>query len=282
MFKQHMCNMKNGLLLIVLLSTGLFTKAQDLSLFKKEWLFQSGDTLPYRILLPQNFDANKKYPLVLFLHGRGESGTDNEKQLVHGAKLFLADSNRNNFPAIVVFPQCPVNSYWSNVQMVAEGSKSASRSFYFTKEGEATGAMKMVMALMGNLFARFKIQENQVYVMGLSMGGMGTFEVVRRMPNTFAAAIPICGGANPATAGSLTKTNWWVFHGGKDDVVLPKYSEDMVKAMKRYRVPVKFTLYPEANHNSWDPAFAEPELLKWLFKQKKKAEPVYNERGGGN
>ncbi|MFD2919074.1 alpha/beta hydrolase-fold protein [Terrimonas rubra] len=274
--------MKNGLLLIVLLSTGLFTKAQDLSLFKKEWLFQSGDTLPYRILLPQNFDANKKYPLVLFLHGRGESGTDNEKQLVHGAKLFLADSNRNNFPAIVVFPQCPVNSYWSNVQMVAEGSKSASRSFYFTKEGEATGAMKMVMALMGNLFARFKIQENQVYVMGLSMGGMGTFEVVRRMPNTFAAAIPICGGANPATAGSLTKTSWWVFHGGKDDVVLPKYSEDMVKAMKRYRVPVKFTLYPEANHNSWDPAFAEPELLKWLFKQKKKAEPVYNERGGGN
>lgn len=274
--------MKNWLLLIVLLSTGLFTRAQDLSLFKKEWLFQSGDTLPYRILLPKNFDANKKYPLILFLHGRGESGTDNEKQLVHGAKLFLADSNRNNFPAIVVFPQCPVNSYWSNVQMVAEGSKSASRSFYFTKEGEATGAMKMVMALMGNLFTRFKIQEKQVYVMGLSMGGMGTFEIVRRMPNTFAAAIPICGGANPATAGSLSKTSWWVFHGGKDDVVLPKYSEDMVKAMKRYRVPVTFTLYPEANHNSWDPAFAEPELLKWLFKQKKKAEPVYNEGGGGN
>lgn len=269
-------------LLIVLVSATLLTSAQDLSLFKKEWLFQSGDTLPYRILLPKNFDATKKYPLIMFLHGRGESGSDNEKQLVHGAKLFLADSNRNNFPAIVVFPQCPVNSYWSNVQMVAEGSKGAARSFYFTKDGEATQAMKMVMALMGNLYARYKIQDNQVYIMGLSMGGMGTFELVRRMPNTFAAAVPICGGANTATAGSLTKTNWWVFHGGKDDVVLPKYSEDMVKSMKKYRVPVKFTLYPQANHNSWDPAFTEPDLLKWLFKQKKKPEPTHNEQYGGN
>lgn len=270
------------LLLIVLAATTLFASAQDFSLFKKEWLFQSGDTLPYRILLPKDFDAAKKYPLIMFLHGRGESGTDNEKQLTHGAKLFLADSNRNNFPAIVVFPQCPVNSYWSNVQMVAAGSKNAARTFYFTKEGEATVAMKMVMSLMHNLSVRYKLLENQVYVMGLSMGGMGTFELVRRMPNTFAAAIPICGGANPATAGSLTKTNWWVFHGGKDDVVLPEYSENMVKAMKRYRASVKFTLFPTANHNSWDPAFAQPDLLTWLFKQKKKAEPVRNENYGGN
>jgi predicted peptidase len=275
--------MKNRLFLFtVLFFTVVAARAQDMSLFKKEWLFQAGDTLPYRILLPENYDASKKYPLIIFLHGRGESGTDNEKQLTHGAKLFTADSNRRNYPAIVVFPQCPVNSYWSNVQMVAEGSKSAARTFYFTKEGETTVAMKMVMALTGNLFTRFKIQENQVYVMGLSMGGMGTFELVRRMPNTFAAAIPICGGANPATAGSLTRTSWWVFHGGKDDVVLPKYSEEMVKAMKRYRVPVTFTLFPDANHNSWDPAFAQPGLLKWLFKQKKKAEPVRNENSGGN
>ncbi len=277
-----MYNIKAKLLLIVLLGTTLFASAQDLSLFKKEWLFQSGDTLPYRILLPKNFDATKKYPLIMFLHGRGESGTDNEKQLTHGAKLFLADSNRNNFPAIVVFPQCPVNSYWSNVQMVAQGSKTATRSFYFTKDGEATQAMKMVIALMGNIYTRFKIQENQVYVMGLSMGGMGTFELVRRLPNTFAAAVPICGGANTSTAGSLTKTNWWVFHGGKDDIVLPEYSEDMVKAMKKYRVPVKFTLYPNANHNSWDPTFAEPDLLKWLFKQKRKQEPIRSENYGGN
>ncbi len=273
--------MKKLFFFAVLISAVFAGKAQDYSLFKKEWLFQSGDTLPYRLLLPENFDPNKKYPLILFLHGRGESGTDNEKQLTHGAKLFLADSNRKNFPAIVVFPQCASNSYWSNVQTVTEGSKQSVRTFYFLKEGEASSSMKMVMYLLTNLFSRFKIQSDQVYAMGLSMGGMGTFEIVRRMPTTFAAAIPICGGAHPATAGQLKKTNWWVFHGGKDDVVLPAYSENMVKAMKKYSVPVKFTLYPEANHNSWDAAFAEPDLLKWLLKQKRKPEINHYERDGG-
>ena len=105
--------------------------------------------------------------------------------------------------------------------------------------------------------------------MGLSMGGMGTFELVRRKPGVFAAAIPICGGANPATAKQLRKTTWWVFHGAKDDVVLPGFSENMVAALKKAKANVQFTLYPNANHNSWDPAFAEPNLLRWLFAQKK-------------
>ena len=101
------------------------------------------------------------------------------------------------------------------------------------------------------------------------MGGMGTFEIVRRNPNLFAAAIPICGGANPATASKLKKTDWWVFHGAKDDVVPPHLSEDMVNALKKEKASVKFTVYPEANHNSWDSAFAEPDFLSWLFAQKK-------------
>ena len=101
------------------------------------------------------------------------------------------------------------------------------------------------------------------------MGGMGTFEIVRRNPKLFAAAFPICGGGEPTTASVMKKTKWWVFHGGKDDVVPPGLSEKMVDALKAAKASVKFTLYPDANHNSWDPAFAEPELLPWLFKQKK-------------
>ena len=101
------------------------------------------------------------------------------------------------------------------------------------------------------------------------MGGMGTFEIVRRNPKLFAAAFPICGGGEPTTASVMKKTKWWVFHGGKDDVVPPELSEKMVDALKAAKAAVKFTLYPDANHNSWDPAFAEPELLSWLFKQKK-------------
>ena len=99
------------------------------------------------------------------------------------------------------------------------------------------------------------------------MGGMGTFEIVRRNPKLFAAAFPICGGAHPAIASKLKKTKWWVFHGGKDDIVLPRYSEEMVKALEGVKATVKYTLYPNANHNSWDPAFAEPGLLSWLFSQ---------------
>ncbi len=243
--------------------------AQDTSLYEKYWFVQSGDTMPYRILFPENYDASKSYPLVLFLHGRGESGDDNEKQLTHGARLFLRDSIRKKYPAIVVFPQCSNKSYWSNVQAVMQGSKTGKRTFYFVPDGEPTSAMQQVLNLVDNILLRYRITKEQVYVMGLSMGGMGTFEIVKRKPKLFAAAIPICGGANPATAKQLRKTKWWIFHGAKDDVVSPSFSEAMVEALRMKNASVKFTLYPAANHNSWDAAFAEPQLLSWLFSQKK-------------
>ncbi len=243
--------------------------AQDLSTYKKNWFIQNGDTLPFRVLWPENYDSTQNYPLVLFLHGRGESGTDNEKQLVHGAKMFLLDSIRKNYPAIVVFPQCAENSYWSNVHTIASGSKAGARSFYFVADGPPSKAMQLLLGLTEHLLQNYPVDKERIYVMGLSMGGMGTFELVRRKPETFAAAIPICGGAHPATARVMRKTAWWIFHGGKDNVVLPEYSITMVEALKKQRSKVLFTLYPEANHNSWDPAFAEPLLMSWLFSKKK-------------
>ena len=222
--------------------------------------------MPYRILLPEKFDRSKRYPLVVFLHGSGERGSDNEKQLIHGAKLFLDPENRRNYPAIVVFPQCAGAGFWSNTQFLFNDKDE--RSFYFLTRGEPSGSMKLLQALIANLFVQYKIKKDQVYAMGISMGGMGTFELVNRMPHTFAAAIPICGGAHPSTAANLKNTGWWIFHGARDDIVPSKYSENMVKAMKRHGVPVKFTLYPDADHNSWDPALSEPTILKWLFSKK--------------
>ncbi|WP_409966415.1 hypothetical protein PIECOFPK_00437 [Mycovorax composti] len=245
--------------------TGL--QAQQFELFEKHSFVQGSDTLPYRVLLPENYDASKKYPLVLFLHGAGERGSDNEKQLTHGAALFLQKENRSQFPAIVVFPQCSRASFWSNVKI---SSDENGRRFDFEDGGTPTVAMKLVMGLLEQLMVQYPIQKKQVYVMGLSMGGMGTFELVNRKPDLFAAAVPICGGANPIIAKNLKSVKWWVFHGAKDDVVPPKYSEAMVTAMKSQKVDVKFTLYPETNHNSWDATFAEPELLPWLFSCKRK------------
>jgi predicted peptidase len=241
--------------------------AQNLALFEKHVLIQNTDTLPYRLLLPENYDASKKYPLIFFMHGAGERGNDNEKQLVHGAGLFLREDVRKDFPAIIVFPQCPTNSFWSSVKI--DTDKSGKRSFGFNKNAEPSIAMKMANDLLHQIIKQYPIQKKKVYVGGLSMGGMGTFELAWRNPKLFAAAFPICGGGDPATAKSIRKIEWWVFHGAKDDVVPPSYSETMVNALKAAKADVRFTLYPNANHNSWDPAFAEPQLLPWLFSQKR-------------
>lgn len=255
-------------LVSLLLITSFTSSAQDLSQYEKHWFVEGTDTLPYRVLLPKNYDAKKKYPLIYFLHGAGERGNDNEKQLVHGAKLFLKEEVREDYPAIVVFPQCGVNSFWSNVKFGVD-TATKKRTFIFQQEGAPTVSMKLAEALLLKLLKEYPVNKKKVYAGGLSMGGMGTFEIVRRHPGLFAAAFPICGGGNHATAEKIRKINWWVFHGAKDDVVPPVYSEIMVRALGAAKADVKFTLYPNANHNSWDPAFAEPDLLKWLFAQKK-------------
>ncbi len=237
---------------------------------KKEWVSPIGDTLRYRVLLPENYNPSQSYPLLVFLHGAGERGSDNQKQLTHGAQLFLQPANRNKYPAIIVFPQCAENDYWSNVQITVDDS-TKKRVFNFQEAGEPTRAMQQLLGWLPELENEYTISKGQRYIMGLSMGGMGTFELVRRKPAYFAAAIPICGGANPKTAKAIKETAFWMFHGVNDDVVPYHHSEDMFKALQEFyvRAEATLTLYSKTNHNSWDPAFAEPDLLPWLFSPKK-------------
>lgn len=260
--------MRRIILLLLAQACCVLAYAQDLSLYAKKYFIRGNDTLPYRVLLPVNYDPAKKYPLILFLHGAGERGRNNESQLVHGGKLFLRDSIRNNYPAIVVFPQCPSTSYWSNVQIVRDPA-TQKRTFNFLAGGEPTVAMSLLLGLLRELEHQYRFKKDQLYVGGLSMGGMGTFELVRRKPKMFAAAFPICGGANIMTARKMARTAWWIFHGKKDDVVDPVFSMEMAAALEAHRADIQLTLYDNANHNSWDPAFAEPELMKWLFSKKK-------------
>jgi predicted peptidase len=260
---------KTVLLVVLLLSAIAPSFAQDLSLFAKKWYTEGTDSLPYRILLPKDYDAKKKYPLVLFLHGSGERGSDNEAQLVHGSRLFLRDSIREQYPAIVVFPQCAANSYWSNVSIVTD-SIQRKRVFQFQPAGEPTKAMELLLGLVDYLQKEYPLDKSRLYLGGLSMGGMGTFELVRRKPRLFAAAFPICGGADPETAKQMTRPNWWIFHGAKDDVVNPIHSRLMAASLQSAGASAKLTIYPEANHNSWDAAFAEPLFMKWIFSNRKK------------
>lgn len=225
------------------------------------------DTLKYRILYPNDFSESKQYPVLFFLHGAGERGNENNKQLVHGSALFAAEENLEKFPAIIIFPQCATNDFWSNAK-VNRNKKPISLDFNYRRK--PTKAMTLVMDLVEETVAKPYVKKDQVYVMGLSMGGMGTFEILHRKPNTFAAAIAICGGGQAKGAKEFFTTPLWVFHGANDDVVHPKLSVEMVSALLKYGGKPKFTLYDKANHNSWDPAFAEPDLLAWLFSNKLK------------
>ena len=252
--------------LLFFLSILSFTSlsSQDLAVYEKQiFTGANAKTLPYRILYPANYDRTKAYPLVLFLHGSGERGNDNEKQLVHGARLFADPVNRSKYPAIVVFPQCPKEGYWSEID-AAKGRETGEWSYPFYEK--ASLSMQLVIELLDKLMADESIDESRMYVAGLSMGGFGTFDLLNRFPNRFAAAMPICGGGNTHLAQLYAPyTKLWVFHGAKDDVVPPQNSRNMVKSLKKYGADVKYTEYPEANHNSWDPAFAESDLLSWLF-----------------
>ena len=236
--------------------------------FDRKTFTLRGEVLPYRILFPDGFVADQKYPLLFVLHGAGERGNDNELQLTHGASLFLKDAVRKKYPAIVVFPQCPSDSYWSNVDR--QSQSGGKRNFVFRENGEPTKAMWLLMGLIDSLLTKPYVDKQRVYVGGLSMGGMGTFELLSRKPDLFAAAFVICGGGHPKTVQKYAKkVPLWIFHGAKDDVVPLSSSEIMVKALKTAGANPRFTVYPDADHDSWTPAFAEPDLLPWLFSNRR-------------
>jgi predicted peptidase len=260
--------MKNFLaLLLCCFSFAAF--AQDNTAYQKKWFIKGTDTLPFRILYPINYDAKKHYPLVLFLHGAGERGTNNEAQLVHGSKLFADSAARVRYPAIVVFPQCPYTDFWARIRLVTPAKDSTPHQIEYLTDAPGR-AMAMVNLLLDSLAAEKTVDNKRIYVGGLSMGGMGTFEILWRRPGFFAAAFPICGGGNVDKAATYAdKFPAWIFHGAKDPVVDVNDSRKMYAALKAAGANAKYTEYPNAKHDSWNNAFAEPELLQWLFSQKK-------------
>ena len=254
--------MKRILILLLISTTSVFSQE-----FKEELLVHQNDTLPYRILIPENYNSQSPFPLLLFLHGAGERGSDNKSQLVHGSFLFKSEDFRNNYPTIVVFPQCPEKSSWANVKRnydMLNGKK-----FDFFKEISENKQLIMVEKLLDFIEKKYSIDPTRRYVGGLSIGGMGTFELVARNPDYFAAAFPICGGGNPDWSDLLKTTPFWIFHGEDDGVVSVDFSRKMYEALGKEKASVRLTIYPEVNHNSWDNAFAEPDLMHWLFSNKR-------------
>ncbi|GAA3515040.1 dienelactone hydrolase family protein [Aquimarina addita] len=259
---------KITIVFLITILAGFITSAQEDRTYDKEIFIKDLDTLHYRILWPVDFSENKEYPVVLFLHGAGERGNDNEKQLTHGSDLFLNNEFSSEFPSILIFPQCPEDDYWSTVNI--DRNKKGREKFNFSYTEKPTKSLSLVIDLMDTMVQKKYTKDNQIYIGGLSMGGMGTFEMLYRRPSMFAAAFPICGGGSPNAASAYSKkVALWVFHGAHDTVVDPTFSIEMVQAILKNGGFPRFTLYDFANHNSWDAAFAEPGLLHWLYAQKK-------------
>ena len=229
---------------------------------KRTFTGGDGATLPYRLLSPETPAAGKRYPLVIFLHGAGERGTNNESQLTHCARDFAKPEVRVKFPCFVLAPQCPGDRKWCEVDW---GDPKP----HLTPKDPSV-PMGLLLTLLPQVMKELPIDPSRVYVTGLSMGGFGTWDLITRQPGLFAAAAPICGGGDVTAAPALAKLPIWIFHGGNDGVVKTVRAQLMIEALKQAGSTVaKYTEYPGVGHDSWGKAFAEPEFFTWLFAQQK-------------
>lgn len=189
-------------------------------------------------------DPAKTYPLVIFLHGRGSGGSDNEKQLGTSAKSFAEPDNFSKRPCFILVPQCPND-----------------------KIGWLATTQDDLLKLIHTAIDSLPVDKSRVYLTGLSMGGFGTWFALAREPELFAAAVPVCGGGDPATANAIRKIPIWAFHGAEDNVVPPSFSQKMVEALKKLDGNIKYTELPGVKHNAWDQVYANQEVHEWLFSQ---------------
>lgn len=238
--------------------------AQDLTLFKAEtYKDKQGNTMPYRILLPRSYDANKSYPLLLFLHGMGERGDDNTTQLNHIAPFLLSEYEKGDNEVIVILPQCPVNDMWISEQL--RNNLKSTTDLYLNKDYPQTNALKLAEEILDSMLLLPQVDSKQVSIMGLSMGGFGTLDLLSRRPDTFIKAAPICGGGILAFAHRYSPhTDIWLFHGSDDNIVPTDLSRALYDKLLALDANVYYTEYAGVDHGSWFNAFNEPELMRWL------------------
>jgi predicted peptidase len=245
-------------------------QAQDFSQYEKKEFASDGGRLPYRILYPLHYDPKKAYPLVVFLHGTAQRGTNNESQLVHGGAFFLIDSVRTAYPAIVIFPQCPRGKTWSDFQFRFD-IPTKRVYFSFHNPEMATQPAGLVKKLVDSMLKSGGVNPSRLYIGGLSMGAFGTYDMLARYPGFFAAGFPICGAGDTTLAGRFAKmTSVWIFHGRSDPLVNVDYSRMYFHALQSLQGDVRYSEYPGVRHNSWENAFREKEFAAWLFSKKRK------------
>lgn len=224
-------------------------------------------TFAYRLAKPQFPREGEKYPLIIFLHGSGECGTDNKKQIKVGVPTLISTllKRKTPEPFILAVPQCQGGNWWVK-KLAMQADYAASR--------EPSPSMEMVLEIVRHLVAEHQADPDRLYITGLSLGGFGTWDAIQREPDLFAAAVPICGGGDIRRVRDIKNLPIWVFHGSDDKNVKVDCSRRMVSALKNIgNRKVKYTEYEGVAHNSWDRAYADKEMIEWLFKQTRTKRP---------
>ena len=220
----------------------------------------AGEQLPYRLFVPRQGDSGKKYPLIVFLHGAGERGRDNRSQLQNAEVLrFIRDDVQRQHPCFLLAPQCPTGHQWADVPWGLESPQPTPK--------KPSLPMRLLLELLDRLDGEFRIDPRRRYATGLSMGGFGTMDLLARRPDYWAAAVAVCGGDVDARLPEVAKIPLWVFHGGADSVVPPARTRRMVETLRAAGARPQYTVYPGVGHNAWTRAYADPDLVDWLFAQ---------------
>jgi predicted peptidase len=213
-----------------------------------------GGSIPYQFLVPDNLQADRDYPLIVFLHSSGEVGTDNKIQLVNFPIHWINEENKQAYPAYILAPQCPQSSRWVNSMGKTE---------------LPTESMRLTIELIEELLEEHNIDRQRIYVIGISLGGAGVYDIVSRRPDLFAAAVPICGSSSMADVSSMKEVALWIFHGEDDQVVSVSAPRMIVQALEAEGASPRYTEYENAGHGIWGLAYDESEFLPWLFSQQK-------------
>jgi predicted peptidase len=244
----------------------------ELSTYEKHVYRSTSGSLPFRLWRPMaaRLSAARSqpaastaelFPLLLFLHGAGERGTDNEVTLVHGARDFASDQQQWRHPSFVVIPQCPTNDVWASIERTHEPT---------VLSDQPSASLASVQQLIRSLQSELPIDRQRIYLTGLSMGGYGAWDLLMREPEVYAAAVVICGGADCRDPGisRLARQPLWVFHGDQDEVVPVARSREAIDGLRARGGSPRYTEYVGGDHDSWTETYRNPEVWDWLFAQK--------------
>jgi predicted peptidase len=226
----------------------------------------SNKKIVYRLFIPKNYDKNKSYPIMVHLHGAGERGSDNKNQLNNGiSSLWARDSIQAKYPSFLLAPQCPSINQWVDTDW---GKGSYTIALQNGQPGvKISIALEAVVAILDSLEKEFNLDKSRYYASGLSMGGYGTWDLITRYPERFAAAVPICGAGDPTKASRIAKIPLYIFHGDADATVPVAGSREMVAAIKTAGASPTYKEIKGRGHDSWVDAENEKGLADWVFAQ---------------